>query len=252
MPLAHDPRRGPTGRVLLDAAGAPVGRFDEDVRDGRPFADLLDREPGVSARAAAAAILGDLRGWRVSADEELGAVLAAAGGRVTRHAHLYSYDRVRRPPPETWPEPPGVRLTDIDRPAADLVPARLAAYAPDHPDRVHIPADSEAELHAWIHEGTFGPLLPGSGIAVAEDGAVVGAIIIGALPGDPPANGPWVIDLFRDPRRHGVGRALLARALAVATYDTLGLVVSEGNDAARALYESLGFEHIRSSVNVQL
>ena len=252
MPLAHDPSRGPKGRVLLDAAGAPVGRFDEGMRDGRRFAELFDREPGVSVDATAAAIVAGLPGWRIAADEEVGRALLAAGGTATRHGHLYSYDLARKPPPKTWPEPPGVRLTDIDRPAADLVPARVAAYPPDHPDRVHVPEDSEAELHAWLYEGTFGPLLPGSGLAVAESGDVVGAVIIGALPGDPPRNGPWVIDIFRDPRYRGVGRALLARALALATYGTLGLIVTEGNDGARALYESLGFELVHSALTVQL
>jgi GNAT superfamily N-acetyltransferase len=251
MPVADDPSRGPAGRVLLDAAGAPIGRFDEGVRDGRPLADLFDREPGVTAGAAAAAIVAELSGWRIAGDEELGRALVAADGTKTRHGHLYSYDFARRPPPRMWTDPPGVRLTDIDRPAADLVAARLAAYPPDHPDRVHIPEDSAAELHEFIYEGRFGPLLAGSGIAVAG-GDVVGAIIVGALPGDPPLNGPWVIDVFRDPAWPGVGRALLTRTLALADYESLGLIVTEGNDPARRLYESLGLELVQSSLVVQL
>ena len=99
--------------------------------------------------------------------------------------------------------------------------------------------------------GRFGPLLAGSGIAVAG-GDVVGAIIIGALPGDPPLNGPWLIDVFRDPAWPGVGRALLTLALALADYESLGLIVTEGNDPARRLYESLGFELVQSSLVVQL
>jgi GNAT superfamily N-acetyltransferase len=251
MPVEQDPARGPNGRVLLDGAGAPVGRFDAGVRDGVPMADLFDREPGVSAAAAAAAVRSELPGWRIAADESLGRALIAAGGTKTRHGHLYSYDFARRPPPRAWDVPAGIRLTDIDRPAADLVPARLAAYPPDHPDRVHIPDDSAAELHQWIYEGTFGPLLDGSGIAVTDDGSVAGAIILGVVPGDPPRNGPWIIDVFRDPAHRGVGRALLQRALALATVETLGLIVTEGNDPARRLYESLGFDLVVSSVVVQ-
>jgi RimJ/RimL family protein N-acetyltransferase len=252
MPLEDDPARGPEGRVLLDAARAPVGRFDEGVRDGRAFADLFDREPGVSAARAAAAILADLPGWRIAGDEELGRELLAAGGTAMRHGHLYSYDFARRPPPREWAAPPGIRLTDVDRPAADLVPARLAAYPPEHPDSIHIPPDSEAELHAWIYEGTFGPLLRGSGLAVNERDEVVGALILGLVPGEGPRNGPWVIDIFRDPAYRGVGRALLARGLALAEVATLGLVVTDGNDAARRLYEALGFDLVVSSLVVQL
>jgi ribosomal protein S18 acetylase RimI-like enzyme len=250
VPVAEDPRRGPHGRVLLDASGAPVGRFDEGERDGKPMADLFDREPGVGVEAAAQAILADLRGWRIAPDEELGRALVAGGGTATRHGHLYSYDLRRRPP--VPPNPSGIRLTDIDRPAADLVPARLAAYPPGHPDTADMPVDSEAELHAWINEGTFGPLLPGSGLAVTDAGDVAGAIFLGEVPGEPPRGGPWVIDVFRDPRHRGVGRALLTRALALAPGDTLGLVVTEGNDAARRAYEAVGFEHVSSSLVVQL
>jgi GNAT superfamily N-acetyltransferase len=251
MPVADDPSRGPRARVLLDATGAPIGRFDEGVREGRRLADLFDREPGVTAEAAAAAIVAELPGWRIAGDEALGRALVAAGGRATRHGHLYSYDFARRPPSRSWSAPPGIRLTDIDRPAADLVAARLAAYQPDHPDRADIPEDNAAELHELIYEGRFGPLRAGSGIAVAG-GDVVGAVIIGRLPGDPPLNGPWVIDVFRDPAWPGVGRALMTRALALADYPRLGLIVTEGNDAARRLYESLGFELVLSSLVVQL
>jgi ribosomal protein S18 acetylase RimI-like enzyme len=222
------------------------------MRGTTPIADLFEREPGVGADEAAAAVLAELRGMRIAGDEELGRLLLAAGGTRVRHGHLYSRDLAGNPPPRTWDELPGIRLTDIDRPAADLVAARAGAYPADHPDAAFVPDDHEAELRELISGGAYGPLLAGSGIAVADDGAVVGAIILGALPGDPPQNGPWVIDLFRAPGRRGVGRALLQRALALATVDTLGLIVTEGNDAARRLYESLGFVLISSALVVEI
>jgi GNAT superfamily N-acetyltransferase len=238
----------PARSVLLDADGAPVARYDAGMRGRTPIADLFDREPGVSAERAAAAALAQLRGWRIAGDEAVGRALLAAGGRKVRHGHLYSYAFRRRP---TWEAPPGIRLTDIDRPAADLVPARLAAYPPEHPDRHLMPDDNAAELHALIYGGEFGPLLRGSGLALAGD-AVVGAIILGTIPGDPPRNGPWIIDIFRDPAYRGVGRALLARALALAEVDALGLIVTDGNDAARRLYEALGFDLVSSALVVEI
>jgi GNAT superfamily N-acetyltransferase len=241
------------GRVLLDAAGKPIGRYDEGMRGDIPIADLFEREPGVSVEEAAAAVLAELRGMKIAGDEALGRALIAAGGEKLRHGHLYSYDFVGNPPPKTWSAPPGIRSTDIDRPVADLLPAYRAAYPPDHPDAGLLPGDDAEELEAVIVGGQYGPLLAGSGLAVAEDGAVVGAILLATIEGgDPPLYGPWVIDIWRDPARRGVGRALLARALALADYDTLGLIVTEGNDAARRLYEALGFALVSSAIVVQI
>ena len=65
--------------MLLDAAGTPVGSYDHDERDGVVYADLFEREPGVSPEHAAAAVLADLRGMRIAGDEALGLELVAAG-----------------------------------------------------------------------------------------------------------------------------------------------------------------------------
>jgi GNAT superfamily N-acetyltransferase len=251
MPVEDYPQRGPNGRVLLDAAGTRVGTYDEGMRGATPIADLFEREPSVSAEAAAAAVLAELRGWRIAGDEDLGRLLLAAGGKQIRHGHLYSRDLAGDPPPRDWDTPPGIRLTDIDRPPADLVAAQAAAYPRDHPDFAFVPDDLEAEMRDLISGGRYGPLLAGSGLAVAGD-EVVGAIILGALPGDPPLNGPWLIDLFRAPGHRGVGRALLQRALALATVDTIGLIVSEGNDGPRRLYETLRFALISSALVVEI
>jgi GNAT superfamily N-acetyltransferase len=253
VPVEEDLRRGPLGRVLLDAAGRPVGRYDEGMRGDVPIADLFEREPGVSADDAAAVLLAEFRGWKIAGDEALGRALIAAGGEKLRHGHLYSYDFRRRPPRRSWAAPAGISLTDIDRPPADLVGARRAAYPPSHPDFGDTPEDHAAELEQLISGELYGPLLAGSGLAVADDGAVVGGIILGTIEGgDPPLYGPWVIDIWREPGRRGVGRALLARALALAEVDTLGLIVTEGNDAARRLYEALGFDHHSSAIVVRI
>jgi GNAT superfamily N-acetyltransferase len=253
VPVDEDLSRGPAGRVLLDAAGRPMGRFDYGMRGDVPIADLFEREPGVTAERAAAAVLADLRGMKVAGDEDLGRALIAAGGTKLRHGHLFSYDFREKRPSRHWDTPPGVRLTDVDRPVADMLDAYQAAYPPDHPDHGFLPGDDAEELEAVIVGERYGPLLAGSGLAVGEDGAVVGAILLGTIEGgDPPAYGPWVLDIFRAPGHRGVGRALLARALALADYDTLGLIVTDGNDPARRLYEALDFTLVSSAIVVQI
>jgi GNAT superfamily N-acetyltransferase len=241
-------------KVLLDAAGIPVGRYERLERDGAVYADMFARESGVAVERVAETVLAELRGMRIAGDEALGRALIAAGGKPLRHAHLMSRDLARDPAPERWPEPPpGVRLTDVDRPAGDLVDAFRAAYPPGHPDhREEPPERSLADLDTWVSGREFGPLLAGSGLAVAADGTVAGAILLGTLPGDPPENGPWVIELFRHPAHRGVGRPLLERALALTPVPTLGLIVTEGNERARALYEDLGFRFVRTTLVVQL
>jgi GNAT superfamily N-acetyltransferase len=240
-------------KVLLDAAGTPVGRYERLERDGAVYADMFARESGVAVERVAETVLAELRGMRIAGDEALGRALIAAGGKPLRHAHLMSRDLARDPAPERWPEPPpGVRLTDVDRPAADLVDAFRAAYPRGHPDhREEPPERSLADLETWVSGREFGPLLAGSGLAVAADGTVAGAILLGTLPGDPPENGPWVIELFRHPAHRGVGRPLLERALALTPVPTLGLIVTEGNPA-RALYDDLGFRFVRTTLVVQI
>jgi GNAT superfamily N-acetyltransferase len=235
-------------RVLLDAAGTPVGRYEHDERGGVVYADLFVREPGVSAERTAAAVTADLGGMRIAGDEALGRALIAKGGRVIRHAHLMTHDLAERPPE---PHAPGIRLTDVDRHAADLLDAYRAAYPPGHIDHRDEPLErSRSDLDGYLAGTEFGPLLPGSGLALAGD-AVVGAILIGTLPGDPPLGGPWVIELFRHPAHRGAGRALLERALALAGGPALGLMVTEGNPARR-LYESLGFRLAHTALVVQI
>jgi GNAT superfamily N-acetyltransferase len=237
------------GRTVLRDADGPVGSYDRDERGGVVYADLFRREPGVSIERAARAVLADLRGMRVSGEEALGRALVAAGGRALRHAHLMSHDLAERPDRH---ELPGYRLTDVDRPASDLVDAFRAAYAPGHIDhREESDEQVLTVLDDYVEGREFGPLLRGSGLAVSPDGAVAGAILIGTLPGDPPLNGPWIIEVFRHPAHPGVGRALIERALAISDAPALGLMVTEGNPA-RALYERLGFRLVHTALVVQI
>jgi GNAT superfamily N-acetyltransferase len=235
--------------LTLGDTDGPVGTYDRTEHDGHVYADMFERAPGVSPARAARAVLDQLAGWRIFADEALGRALIAAGGEVRRHVHVMSHDLTVRP---QWHDPPGHRLTDVDRPAADLVDAYRAAFAAGHVDhRAEAPERSLAVLESHLSGRDFGPLLRGSGLAIASDGTVAGAILLGTLPGEPPLSGPWVIELFRHPDHRGVGRALCERALALAEAQSLGLMVTEGN-RARGLYEELGFRLVRTALVVQV
>jgi GNAT superfamily N-acetyltransferase len=236
-------------RTTLSDDRGPVATYHRDERNGVVYADLFEREPEVSHDRAAKAVLAQLRGMRIAGDEALGRALIAAGGTPWRHGHFMSHDLAERP---RWQAPPGYRLTDVDRPAADLLDAYRAAFPRDHVDhRDETPERALDELEGHLSGQAFGPLLRGSGLAVAPDGTVAGAIIVGLLPGDPPLNGPWLMEVFRHPAHPGVGRALVERALALTDGPALGLMVTEGNPA-RALYEALGFRLVRTALVVQI
>jgi hypothetical protein len=72
MPIADDRGRPPAGRFRLDADGQLVGRYDHVEVDEHVYADVFDRAPGVTVECTAEALLADLGGTRVVADEDLG------------------------------------------------------------------------------------------------------------------------------------------------------------------------------------
>ena len=258
MPIDHDPTRK-DGRILRDDAGREVGRFVAASREGMPIADLFELTPGVSAEVAVPSILATLRGGQLAGEPALARALMAAGARAGRHAHVMSRDLGADPAPGAWcdPEPPeGLRLGPADRPASDLAAAALAAYPPDHVDPAHLarPIDHPRELEGLMAGRALGPLLRCSGLAIDRAGAVVGAVLVNCDDTPPPYGGPWVTQVFRGPGGRGAGRALLRRALGLATHDglpALGLAVTVGNPAQR-LYEELGFRLLLTSFTVRV
>lgn len=86
-------------------------------------------------------------------------------------------------------------------------------------------------------------------VAVAENGRVVGAAVLGEEDG-----ALWVVDLVvaRTARRRGVGSVLLDAAVVAAGVRPLRLSVRHGNDAVR-LYLRRGFvERGRTPTHVEL
>jgi GNAT superfamily N-acetyltransferase len=255
MPVVDDPGRA-NGRLLLDGAGETVAAFEYAERDGVPRADMLAPADGVRPERAVATVMAELRGWRIAGEEPFARLVVAAGGHPRRHVHAMTRDLTRAPAPGGWLEPnlpAGVRLTPVDRPAADLMPALSAAFPTDHPDHGEV-SDPQGALEDLISGRLMGPLLRCSALAVLESGDVAGAILVNNSPEKPPFGGPWIADLFRDPAARGIGSALLKRALAVATRDRLpavGLAVTHAN-SARSLYAAHGFIDVWNGLNVDV
>lgn len=168
--------------------------------------------------------------------------LIAQGAVLERHAHLL---RLRLPTSGGPVDRPDFRPfgagADPPVPWADVLPAFLAAYPPEHPD--HLPGGDaliDTYLVPYTKGARLGPLLcDASGLAVRDGYAYGGVLIV-----DRPDEGPWVCDIWRDPdpRYAGTGTALLHWAASrLVGHDTLGLVVTVGNDAALRSYERAGF-----------
>ncbi len=226
----------PERRTLTDENGLPIARFVHFQDGARTVADLLELE--VPVERALPYVLRELRGLRVAGSEELGRALVGAGGRFHRHSHAYSHD-LEQPPAID----PRYALTPLDRPAEELLPVYLTAFAPGHPDRMEAP-EAGRHLAGLLRNG----LLPASGLAI-EDDRIVAAILVGTIAeAPPPFGGPWIMEVFSTAR--GAGRALLSRALDL-TQGSLGLAVTEGNPAMR-LYEALGFRRIFTAYSVDL
>jgi len=208
-------------------------------------------------RAPAADVAGvalrELSGHRlVTEDDALVDVLVADGGTIQRRGHDYEYDL--RAVPSGWaetPAPQGFQLScDLDPEA--LAEAHTLANPPGHPD--HEPSlDHVEDLRAMVAGKVIGANVPTATwqISSDEDGPC-GAVLVS----DRRHPLCWVLDVFVHPRHQGrgLGGVLLRRSVAGAAeagYETLGLVVSDGNPARRA-YDAVGFRHLRSGTNVDL
>ena len=151
--------------------------------------------------------------------------------------------------------PPGVRLTPVDRPAADLAAAfspltrRTTPISP--PSRT--PSGRRSSSYGHLSGRPIGPLLRCKRAGGRGGRRGAGAVLVNASPASrrSAARGSRSLPL---PAAPGVGRPLLRRALAVATRDGLpavGLAVTDANPARR-VYAALGFEDRLVALNVQL
>lgn len=215
--------------------------FTATTRDGMPWADEIVRLPGISVTEAVTALKEALPGGFAStADAALADALLAAGAQSVRHAH-----QMRLALPVVGCDDPHIRPFEAGGtppvPWVEVLPAFLAAYPPEHPD--HLPGGASLiadYLEPYTSGGRLGPLIcHASAIAVRGGCAYAGILVV-----DRPGEGAWVSDLWRDPdpAYAGAGSTLLRWAAArLDGFDSLGLVVTVGNDPALRAYERVGF-----------
>jgi ribosomal protein S18 acetylase RimI-like enzyme len=158
--------------------------------------------------------------------------------------------RMERPVPlaipgSHLPEPTGVRrrpVTEIPLPALTELDWRSFRGTPDE-NLVADTAEEDEQSLADVLSGRLGRFLdPASTALVQDNGELLGAI----LTAEHDARVAVFLDLLVEPshRRQGLGRFLVQwglRALTALGYSTARLWVTEANQPAWTLYESLGF-----------
>ncbi|MFI5782064.1 hypothetical protein [Nocardia sp. NPDC051570] len=231
--------------TIVDLRGIALAHYERGQRGDRPWAEDLRwgdfRDPN-----SAGLILRALAGWGATTNADLGAVLVNVGAHRRRLFHTYTRDLTAVP--STEPElPPGLRSVPAsDVPPAALHEALLAGYPSTHPDY----DEGALEILDALYDGSFmGPLLSCS--TVAWDGRrAVAAVLVQDIGGEPPLEGPWISDIFRQPGPGYAGlgalllRIVMARA-AASGLAALGLSVTDGNPAHK-VYDRAGFRRTAS------
>jgi GNAT superfamily N-acetyltransferase len=235
-------------RVLL-RDGHVVGRY-HFYGGPPPAAEFF--EPSEDITGSAETILEELAGWNLTTPHlSLAERLTTLGAKELRRYSVMTMDLTATPERlgVTVPAELEVRTlrpdTLLPEGIAELV---RAAYPPGHPDQ-ELGTEEQIvdDLRHALDGSRLGPLMAGSRL-VLDAGRPVAVALVNRVVGHPPAGGPWLTDLFRDPDHAlaGLGRALIFDvfdALRTSGETALSLAVTEGNKARR-LYGSLGFETV--------
>lgn len=107
-----------------------------------------------------------------------------------------------------------------------------------HSRTLGVPPKTHEDVEAWLDHLTT----DGWNVLARLDGRIVGHIAV--VPADA-AEPEFVVFVHQDYQGRGIGTELVKQAIAraaAAGYDALQLTVAAGNDAAMAVFESLGFE----------
>lgn len=245
-PLGHWPNR----EALAAADGTAAlwwSRGDTD-REGLPWADGAVRPEGVELADCVDVVLRELSGWALSTDDEaLARALEGRHARVMRATLSMSLPLTEQPPLRGVPDHLSLATLTAEGLAEQADQIGAVGFRAHGADEGWADEAAAATSMRRAASGTvLGPLLDSSVLATRDD-AVVGACLITDRAGEPPAGGPWVLDVFRDPDdpAAGIGGAMLAhaaRSLRSIGLAALSLAVTSDNERAIGLYRSLGFE----------
>ena len=119
----------------------------------------------------------------------------------------------------------------------------LAAYRGTVDDEGETEDDAIGEVERTV-EGEYGAFLPDASFVAEDGGRIVGASLVTSF-----ESRPFLAHLVVHPdaQRRGLGASLVAasgNALLAGSDSELGLLVTEANEAAVALYRKLGFEQV--------
>lgn len=263
MPIWADPARGEQVRLLADDDLSLLATFVAPPST-RPTAADLRAVPGTDLGRLATVATRDLGGVRVVTRGGEAAALIEAGATVVGTEIAMVRGRLQEdPPPLRWAAPHltadlnavGVEAVSL----GDIAAAQRLAFGPDHPDhRSTLEAQEAGQLEALLAGELLGPLYPDASTAVVDaEGHLVACLLATQWEGigEEWPGGPWLANVFTVPGTPLLlGRALLARAVAVAALDgheAVGLTVS-ATDPARRLFQRLGFGDAFSRVTLDL
>jgi len=232
--------------------------FDPCIRDNTTCADFAQPKSHLSPDQAAQLTI-ELRPAALisTPNAEFATALLDKHCTLKRHAYAMSLHLTSHAPqPSRHPIPQQTQFIEHCT-ADDLFDSWYAAYPPGHPDYLQ---GTRAELTAENLQPLLDRSLLGanhrSSRAVFQADEVIAAIMISLREGEAPYGGPWLSEIWCDPRfqHQGIARSLLKTAISELNEDeftSLGLAVSHGNPAKR-LYESLGFTEVSESWTIAL
>ena len=252
--------------VAIEVLFVSAARFDgisAALGLGKSFYRLLHTDYGVELASAEETIEAVAAGPREA--ELLGIPPGApvlllsrrtvdTSGRPTEYVRsVYRADRFRfrsfleRPAVPRGPldQAPALRLAtgaDVPQIAHVFVEAWRSAYPGIVDDGVLASLD-EAEIATWIR-GLMRSPNQATVVAVSREGRITGFTRFGEDPEDNRRGQIYSLYVAPEEARHGVGRALLVRALDALTEHNMPMVtlwVFEANAAALGFYQALGF-----------
>ncbi len=230
--------------------------FELCIRENQTCADLAQPKPHLTISEATKQVIQERVTELIStSNSEFAKELIAQGCTTKRNAIAMICDltQVKISPTNFSQETKYIE----EVPAQALFTSWNNAYGPTHPDR--IPGNMSDLIRDHLQ-----PLLDRtemgdnhrSSIAIIENGTPIAGVIVSLRDGLPPFGGPWISEIWVEPKhqQQGIAKYLIAHAqvkLKADGYSSLGLAVTNGNQA-KALYEDAGFITIREFWTIAL